>query len=73
MFLSVLESAGSLALDLTALVKPATSARSCKLPNATDPETAVDLFKQKQCYGWWCITSMKSGEPKSTVRRRLYQ
>jgi len=52
--------AGSLQLDLTSLIKPATSARSCKLPSGTSPEPTVDLSRQKRCYGWWAMSSMMS-------------
>ena len=59
--------AGSLQLDLTSLIKPATSARSCKLPSGTSSEPTVDLFRQKRCYGWWAMSSMKTGTLKNTV------
>ena len=59
--------AGSLQLDLTSLIKPATSARFCKLPSSTSPESTVDLFRQKRCYGWWAMSSMKNGTLKNTV------
>ena len=62
-----MNTAGSLQLDLTSLIKPATSARFCKLPGGTSPEPTVDLFRQKRCYGWWAMSSMKSGTLKSTV------
>ena len=59
--------AGTLQLDLTSLIKPASSARSCKMPTDTNPAPAVDLFRQKRCYGWWTVSSMKTGTLKSTV------
>lgn len=62
--------AGTLELDLPALIKPATSARTCKLP--VDGALTVDLFKQKRCYGWWTVSSMKSGTLKDTVRVGLF-
>ncbi|KAJ7336524.1 hypothetical protein OS493_011734 [Desmophyllum pertusum] len=57
---------GSLQLDLISLVKPATNTSSCKLPSDTNSAPTVDLFKQKRCYGWWSMGSMKSGTFKST-------
>ena len=62
--------AGTLQLDLPALIKPATTARTCKLP--VDGALTVDLFKQKRCYGWWTVSSMKSGTLKDTVRVGLF-
>lgn len=53
---------GALQLDLTSLIKPATSDRYCKLP--TETTATLDLFKQKRCYGWWTATSMKTGSIK---------
>lgn len=57
---------GTLELDLTALIKPATNARSCKLPKTTNPAPTMDLFKQKRCYGWWSTSSLQSGTLKDT-------
>ena len=58
---------GTLQLDLTALIKPATNARSCKLPDATNPAPTLDVFKQKRCYGWWSTTSLQTGTLRDTV------
>ena len=66
-FCCFFNTAGSLQLDLTSLLKPATTARSCKLPGDSEPSPKLDLFKQKRCYGWWATSSMKTGSMKSTV------
>lgn len=58
--------AGTLQLDLTALIKPATNARTCKL-STDDSSPVVDLFKQKRCYGFWAVGSMKTGTLTQTV------
>ncbi|XP_015759469.1 PREDICTED: dysferlin-like [Acropora digitifera] len=58
---------GTLQLDLTALIKPATNARSCKIPDATNPAPTLDLFKQKRCYGWWSTSSLQTGTLRDTV------
>ena len=58
---------GTLQLDLTALIKPATNARSCKLPDATNPAPTLDVFKQKRCYGWWSTSSLQTGTLRDTV------
>ncbi|XP_067038375.1 myoferlin-like isoform X1 [Acropora muricata] len=57
---------GTLQLDLTALIKPATNARSCKIPDATNPAPTLDLFKQKRCYGWWSTSSLQTGTLRDT-------
>ncbi|KAL9983693.1 hypothetical protein ACROYT_G005909 [Oculina patagonica] len=57
---------GTLQLDLTSLMKPATSARSCKLPSDIDSAPKLDLFRQKRCYGFWAMSSMKTGTLKNT-------
>nr|XP_058962380.1 myoferlin-like [Pocillopora verrucosa] len=62
---------GSLQLDLTSLLKPATTARSCKLPGDSEPSPKLDLFKQKRCYGWWATSSMKTGSMKSTGKLEM--
>lgn len=61
--------AGALQLDLTSLIKPATSDRYCKLP--TETTATLDLFKQKRCYGWWTATSMKTGSIQEAVTCQL--
>lgn len=66
-FTTKLTLAGTLQLDLTALIKPASSARSCKLPDTTNPAPTPDLFKQKRCYGWWSTSSLKTGTLRDTV------
>lgn len=58
---------GTLQLDLTALIKPATNARSCKIPDSSNPAPTLDLFKQKRCYGWWSTSSLKAGTLRDTV------
>lgn len=57
---------GTLQLDLTALIKPATNARSCKIPDATNPAPTLDLFKQKRCYGWWSTSTLQTGTLRDT-------
>lgn len=66
-FTTKLTLAGTLQLDLTALIKPASSARSCKLPDTTNPAPTLDLFKQKRCYGWWSTSSSQTGTLRDTV------